>query len=91
MAYTNIDILINRLNITKILDTSPSYVRDEIIGLVRELPKSDVVEVVRCRDCKHNEDNGGDYRTGKQTYQRGNSGRNYRREPSLQNGLASKK
>ena len=28
--------------------------------LIDAIPTADVVEVVRCRDCKHNRDNGGD-------------------------------
>ena len=33
---------------------------ESFIRLVENQPTADVVEVVRCRDCMHNRDNGGD-------------------------------
>ena len=36
-------------------DAYESFVDD-----IDEIPTADVVAVVRCRDCKHNQDNGGD-------------------------------
>lgn len=54
--YIEREALIKRLEVTPLFN--PQYVYDElvrkgIIDLVKQQPAADVVEVVRCKDCKH--------------------------------------
>jgi hypothetical protein len=37
-----------------------AYMGSEVKRILKKVPTADVVEVVRCRDCSHNRDNGGD-------------------------------
>lgn len=60
-GYIDKDALISILNAKAALAMgTPKDVFITVARMVNLLPAADVVEVVYCRDCKHNQDNGGD-------------------------------
>lgn len=53
--YIERGAIINRLKASPLgmRDASGGFVKSGIIDLVKRQPAADVVEVVRCKDCKH--------------------------------------
>lgn len=54
--YIEREALIRRIKASPLgmRDASGCFVKTGIIDLVKRQPAADVVEVVRCKDCKHN-------------------------------------
>lgn len=50
--YIDADAIVTKLN-SKIINSTTAFINNVLIGLVNNAPTADVVEVVRCKDCKY--------------------------------------
>lgn len=53
MRYIDADALVKRLKHSPLFLGTNMQFKDGVVDLVEKQPTADVVEVVRCKDCKH--------------------------------------